>query len=335
MIRLVQPMVKIRRLLTVLGTGGLFVGAACLADDIQNRRFLETLPRDRRALLSENLDRFNRLSSDEQTAIRRLDKEIAEIASSNPVEQARYRALLHHYHLWFQELTDEQRTSLFAISDFDERFRLAQKLRRAETSGPKRGGPRIAKIRIGEFGIIPPFEAAFLLKVWQALPPEKRAEIEKKSIPKLREELRSQAKKLSVALEAFTPEQEKTLDEKLENDDEFKPFVDQMIRNHEKAVREGKVQKKADTPQKRYERPFAEFLYFEENRPHLVDPTRLTRFGESCPEWFHSTIDSLSADDARDYLTILYRLIYPLPTEMPESTKPTKSPIEPASKKAL
>ena len=323
-----------RRWTAVVGTAGLFVGAACLADDIQNRRFLETLPRDRRALLSENLDRFDRLSAAEQTAIRRLDKEIGEVAATNPVEQARYRALLHHYHLWFQELTDEQRAGLLATSDFDERFRLAQKLRRAESSGPKRGGPRIAKIRIGEFGIIPPFEAAFSLKVWQALPPEKRAEIEKKPIPKLREELRAQAKKLSIGFEAFTAEQEKTYDEKLEKDDEFKPFVDALIRNHEKAIRDGKVPKKADAPQKRYERPFAEFLFFEENRPHPVDPTRLTRFGESCPEWFHSTIDSLSADDARDYLTIVYRLIYPLPTEMPESTKPTKSSAEPASKKA-
>ena len=67
-----------RSWILALGSAGVFVGAACLGDDLQNRQFLETLPRDRRASLAENLDRFDRLSGSEQNLIRRRDKTIDE-----------------------------------------------------------------------------------------------------------------------------------------------------------------------------------------------------------------------------------------------------------------
>ena len=51
--------------------------------------------------------------------------------------------------------------------------------------------------------------------------------------------------------------------------------------------------------------------------------------------------DPLSPDDARQYLTILYRLLYPYPGEMPAESSPTKAatsqpaaPPRPAAKKA-
>ncbi len=306
---------------TVIGSAALFVGAVCLGDDLQNRQFLETLPRDRRATLAENLDRFDRLNGAEQTAIRRFDKEIEKL---EPEEQPRYRALLQQYHLWFQGLTDDQRTALLATTDLDERFRLARKFRLAEMAGPKRDGPRIAKIRTGDYGLIPPTEMAYFLKIWRDLPPEKRSEIEKKPFSKVRDELRSQAKKINFKFEPFPADQEKIYDEKLEKDDEFKPLIEQMARKVEQAVKKSEALKKAEAVQKRFEHPYAEFLYFEEHHPTPVDPGRLNRFGEWCPEWLHALTDSMSADDAREYLTILYRSIYPIPNEMPEPSKPTK-----------
>jgi len=311
-------------------TAGLVVGAVCLGDDLQNRQLLENLPRDRRTTLAENLARFDRLSGAEQTAIRRLDKTIEE---TDPVEQARYRTLLHQYHLWFQGLPEDQQENLLAITDLDERFRAARKLRLAESGGPKRDGPRIAKIRTGDYGMIGPYETAFFLKVWRELPPEQRAEIGKKAPAKLRDELRGQAKTAKVKFDPFPTDLEKLYDEKLEKDDEFKPLIEPMIRRVEQAIRKGEPATKADNAQKKFEHSFAEFRYFEENRPQPVDVARLTRFAESCPDWFHAMTDSLAADDARDYYTTVYRLIYPSPAEMPEPSKAAKTPGDAASKK--
>ena len=89
-----------------------------------------------------------------------------------------------------------------------------------------------------------------------------------------------------------------------------------------------------------FEHPFAEFLYFEENRPPAVSQKNLERFSADCPPWLHSMTDPLSPDDARQYLTILYRLLYPHPGEMPTETKSTKAATgppaapRPAAKKA-
>lgn len=318
----------IRPWLTVVWSTGLFVGAACWGDDLQNRQLLETLPRDRRSSLAENLDRFDRLGGAEQAAIRRLD---ATIAATEPVEQARFRSLLHHYHLWFQGLTEEQREQLLATTDLDERFTLARKLRVAEKVVPKRDGPRIARIRTGDYGLIGPYEAAYLLKIWRDLPPEKRAEIEKLPPSSLRDELKAQGKSLKLRFDRFPVDQEKLYDEKLEADPDFKP----LLHLAEQVPRKADATKKAEKAQKNFEHSFAEFLYLEDHRARPVDPARLERFAESCPHWFRVLTDSLAADDARDYYATLYRLIYPGPAdEMPEPVKPTKPAAADAAKKS-
>ena len=321
-----------RTSLLILGSTALFVGAACLGDDLQNRQLLETLPRDRRESLAENLAEFDRLSSTEQAAIRRLDETIA---TTEPTDQARYRSLLHHYHLWFQGLTVEQRDQLLATTDLDERFALARKFRMIEKAGPKRDGPRVARIRTGEFGLLGPYEAAYLLKVWKALAPEKQVELGKQPFVKIRDELKNQASSLKMSFDRdrFPGDQDKTYAAKLESEAEFK-LIEPILRKLEQAPRKAEATKKAANVLKKGEHPFAELLYFEDNRPRLVDQGRLERFASSSPDWFRAVTDSLSADDARDYYLLLYRLLYPSPAEMPEPVKPSKVGPETAIKKA-
>ena len=308
--------------MVVLWSSGLVIGAVCLGNDLQNRSLLETLPRNRRESLAANLAEFDRLGREEQASIRRLDETIA---ATEPVEQARFRSLLHHYHLWFQGLTDEQRSQLLATTDLDQRFQLARKFRLAENAGPNREGPRIARIRTGEFGLIGPFKAAQWLKVWHDLTPERRAEIAKNPPGKIREELTLAAKSMKIRLDRFSPAEEKAFTEKLEADPGFQPVIEPMLRKVEQSLRKGDASKKADSAQKKFEHPFAEFLYFEEHRPKPVDPARLERFASWCPDWFHLMTDSLSANDARDFYSILYRLI-PTVAEAVESAKPAKVP---------
>ena len=318
-----------KRLWTViLWSTGLIIGAVCLGDDLQNRLLLETLPRNRRETLAANLAQFDRLEPEEQASIRRLD---ATIASTDPIEQARFLALLHHYHLWFQGLTDDQRSQLLAITNLDERFQLARKFRLADNAGPKRDGIRIAGIRTGEFGLIGPIKAAQWLKVWHDLTPEKRAVLAKYPPMKLREELTLAAKSLKVRVDRFPTDQEKVYTEKLEADPEFQPIIEPMLRKVEQLLRKGDLEKRVDNAQKKFEHPLAEFRYFDDHRPKPVDPAKLERFAAWCPEWFHLMTDSLSAEDAREFYTILYRLI-PTVAENIEPDKPSKTPPAPASR---
>ena len=318
-----------RTSLLVLGTAGLFVGVACLGDDLQNRQLLETLPRDRRESLADNLAEFDRLPSAEQTEIRRLDEAIGTL---EPIDQARYRSLLHLYHLWFQGLPVEQRDQLLATTNLDDRFALARKFRLIEKAGPKRDGPRVARIRTGELGLIGPYEAAYLLKIWGAIPHEKRAELGKQSFVKIRDELKSQGDILKIHFDRFHDDRERTYDAKLESEADFQ-LIEPIIRKIEQAGRKPDASKKAVNTLKRWEHPLAEFLYFEDNRPRAVDPGRLERFITASPDWFRSATDSLPADDARDYYAILYRLLYPSPAEMPEAARPGKIAPEATPKK--
>ncbi len=107
--------------------------------------------------------------------------------------------------------------------------------------------------------------------------------------------------------------------------------ADEALRKAEAASRTAEAaRKKADSSQKKAEHPLAEFLYFEENRPRPVDPRNLERFAASCPPWLRAMVDPLSADDAREYLTIIYRQVYPHPAEIPADPGPARGPERPA-----
>ena len=311
----------------VLWSSGLVIGAVCLGDDLQNRLLLETLPRNRRESLAANLAEFDRLGTVEQASIRRLD---ATIAATNPIEQARFRSTLHHYHLWFQGLTDEQRNQLLATTDLDERFQLARKFRLAENAGPERESPRIARIRTGDFGLVGPYRAALWLKVWHDLTLGKRAEIAKSPPGKIREELTIAAQTMKTRLDRFSGDQARLVGAKLEADPEFQAVVEPMLRPVDQAVRQGDAGKNVNNAPQQVDQPLAEFRYFEEHRPKPVDPARLERFASWCPDWFRLLTDSLSADDARDFYTILYRLI-PDVAETVEPARPAKAPAAPVA----
>ncbi len=76
----------------------------------------------------------------------------------------------------------------------------------------------------------------------------------------------------------------------------------------------------------RVRRRLAENYYFIEHPPETVDPENLLRFETALPSWFRPSFDPLPPDEARRRLTILYRLVYPHPQEMPVEKAPRPSP---------
>jgi hypothetical protein len=322
----------------VLALGLLAAPFPARADEAENYQLLQAMPRERRVALAENLERFDKLDRAEQAAIRKLD---AEIARKDPVEQAKYRALLRRYHLWVNSLTDEQKKELREAPTPEARFALAQKFR-ARDAQTSRSGPRLAGIRTGDFGLVGPFEAAHLLRVWNKLDAAKKAEIEKQhERGRLFAAIRDETKAAGVRHVSFPADKESEYISRLEGDADLKRVFGPFAKGSDTPQRKLEaVQKKAEAARRWFEHPFAEFLYFEENRPHPVDQRNLERFSSACPHWLHAMTDPLSPDDARQYLTILYRLLYPHPGDMPIETKPTKAPAgppaapKPAAKKA-
>lgn len=318
-----QPRPMPCRGLALLGVAALSLGLACRPDDDQaNRALLATLPLDRRVDLLENLARFDALPASEQAAIRRLD---ATLAALPPDDQARFRALLQHYHVWFQGLTEEQRASLRNAADPEERARLAQQLRLAGLDKGRRPGSRLAGLRTGHFGLVAPLEMAGLLRVWLALPAERRAAIDRKSWAAIHAELRAEMRAQKIRPEELPADQEQRYDARLEANPDFRPLIEAKVRRVEKATGAGKADAatRAENALRRNEQAFAQFLYFEEHPPKAVTPDRLARFVEGTPEWLRAQTDSLSADDARAYYALLYRLVY-ASKEMPEPA-PSKS----------
>lgn len=301
--------------------------AAVLADEPGNRQILESLPLDRRASLAEKLQRFDGMSSADRQAIRRLD---AQIALLEPVERARLQSLLHRYHLWVLQLPLDQKQALLDAKTPQKRLQLILDYQKAQTVQRAKTGPRLAGIRLGDFGLIGPFDCASLLKAWRALPPDRQKELSRMPRSQLYSSLRDQARQMDLASPSLPDDREAAYDARLESDEEFKPLVDPLRRANTSSKGDSPASKQ-DSLQKRFENPFAQFLYFEENPPIEVDPANLERFVADAPDWFHTLIDSLSADDARAYVSTVYRLLYRHPAEMPES-KPKPGPQVPPRK---
>lgn len=299
------------------------------ADEAENSRRLQAMPRERRVALAENLERFDKLDATERAAIRKID---AAIAARDPVDQARYRTVLRRYHLWANGLTDDQKRDLKAAETPEARFALARKFRSkaVPAGGP---GPRIAGIRTGNFGLVGPYEAAHMLKVWNKLTPARKAEIEKQQERgRLFAAIRAESRPSGVKFEPFPAADDSSYAARLEGDPSFKPLLGPMVRWPDPTVKKvDPAQKKAENPQRRFEHPLAEFLYFDDHRPRPVAQKDLERFASACPEWLHAMTDPLSPDDARDYLTIIYRLLYPHPSEIPPVPKAAKAPSNPTA----
>jgi hypothetical protein len=302
-----------------LALAALAASPAAPTDEAENYRQLQAMPRERRIALSENLERFDKLGPAEQASIRKLD---AELSRLDPVEQARYRSLLRRYHLWANGLTADQKEQLNAAGSPEARFNLARKFRLKELEAGKTG-PRVFGVRTGDCGLVGPYEAAHLLRIWNRLTPVAKVVIEKhQERGRLIAEIRAKAKEVGVANQPFSRSEEDLYSVRLEADEEFKKLVGPLLKQSTK--------KGAPSP-KLPEHQFAEFLYFGDHKPKPISQKNLERFSASCPAWFHAMLDSLSPDDARSYLTILYRLLYPEPTEMPADVKPANPSAAPAA----
>ena len=301
------------------------------SDEAENYRRLQSMPVERRADLAENLARFDRLDPKEQAGLRKLD---ADLSRKDPVDQAKYRAILRRYHLWVNGLTDEQKAKLAAASGPAERFEVARKIRVAE-GVQSRKGPRLSGIRIGNYALDNPTEAAFLLRIWEKLTPAEQAEIAKRSGRQLRDQIRNHRSAVHITRDHALLSEESAYTARLEADPDYRAFLAGTVKRMaettqkkaETATRKNEAAaRKAGDPLRRMEQPYAAFLYFEDHPSKPIPPGNLDRFVASLPAWFLAMLDPLTAEDARDYLTVVYRQLYPYPDEMPDPARAKSTP---------
>ncbi len=270
------------------------------------------MPREQRLALWEKLTKFDALGPTERSAIEALNARITRLPA---VEQANYWAVLSRYHHWVQGLSEEQRNELNAAPP-TERMRVVTKLRAQErtTSGNRTVPPFL---QVVDFAAMSPLESAHRIKAWLELTPEKRAEIEAMPIQadqqKRLAEL-AQHVKLPVVTRLSKAEEDALL-AKIDANPQLKSWLG------------APEKKKADpTKSEKAKRRVAANYYFLEKPPAVVDSSRLMRFEAALPPWYRGEFDHLPPEEARRRLSILYRMVYPLPSGHARSAQADRIP---------
>lgn len=308
------------------------------ADEGENRKRLEAMPRERRVHLAGVLDRFDALPAGERSAVRELD---AGLAGLDPEVQARYRLLLRRYHVWVEGLDDAQKKQLASAGSVEAKLALVTKWRNAEREADTRTQKRlIFGVPPADLGTIPPFEMANALRVWRTLDAKERARVEKiDKIPARLQELVRIGRHNGVRGNPFPEAVEDALLDQLEADENVKTSFPKNLSRLEKSSDPDAVRKRrAEARKAPIRNPIhhlAESLYFLQHPPEPVSKAHLEQFEAEIPGWLRVFLDPLPPEDARRRLTILYRQVFPAGQEIPppsaEGPEKSKAPAKPAA----
>ena len=310
----IQNSVVGRFLLPVISGLAVILCAAALDLDVNWAR-LRGLPSERRAKLVENLKKFDLLySRSQQETLRQLDRKIYELPAET---RTQYLAALARYHNWLNQLPDAKQEELTGLPAA-ERMAAVKKL---VAEYPLRNPASSRFVRQVDLGEYSPFELASLFRIWQALGAVKRGEVEKfPAIPKRHDVMYKAAETKDIPYKIEQP----TIDEETSTTrlEEFAKrnrltlLVNELRKNKEKA--QGEVVRDLV-------RREAINHYFVENPPKPVAPERLSEFLAAFPPWLQSAFDSHSPEEAQRRLTIVYRLVFPYPSEIKPVQRPSSA----------
>jgi hypothetical protein len=286
------------------------VVAAAAVDPEQNWARLRSLSSERRAKLIGNLKNFDLLyARSKQDSLRELDRRIHAFP---PEQREHYLAVLRRYHNWLNQLPENKQDELNELPPA-ERMAAVNKLV-IDYPIPKTSTPRFLQmVDVGEYS---PFELASLYLVWQAMTPQKRAQVERmSSVQKRHDEMQIVADQAKIPHEVKPPEFDDARWAK-----QYEDFVkakrptlvlNDLKKKKEEAVRNEILRREAIT------------YYFLEFPRTAVTPERLADFLAGFPPWLKTVFDHHPPDEARRRLTIVYRLVFPAPAEIKPTVRPT------------
>jgi hypothetical protein len=286
---------------------GLLHGSIARASENENWERLRAMPLEQRRILAGKLTDFNGLSRDERAAVRAIDAKVEALSSA---DRATYRSVLRRYHAWLRSLPPEKQKAIEA-APADQKITLIAKFRSEETV-PTAETPSSAALKVTDLSGPSVYSAARLLKTWLELSDAERKDVEKKDFADRNGRLNELARKKNVKLQPFDLS-ENEISEIMKKIDTNTPFR-MLIGNSAKG--KGKSEEKSTKARRR----IAENYHAITTTPKAVKPEALFRFESAMPSWVRAQFDVLPPADAKRRLTILYRLIYPHPEEMPQSS---------------
>ncbi len=281
---------------------------------------LKALPADRRKKLVDNLSRFDAvLTSEQQQALRDLDRRIQAL---DPSRQAEYFATLRRYHNWLSRLPDDRRDEIMRTPAGERLAAIAKLASQPRYKVPSdRTPPFLQLAAIGEYS---PFELAAIFKIWQVLTPGQRKDVEKPLNNSVRLQVLfrlGEAKKLPREI----------LPEGYDEQSLLGDIEPHLKRAHPVLVEE--LKKRNEKSAQIMRRLAINFFYLtpqQKGAVKRVAPDKLDQFVASFPWWIQSAFESYPPDEARRRLTIVYRLVFPHPSEI--KLAPRQSPGPPGSR---
>jgi hypothetical protein len=284
---------------------------------------LRAMPLERRTQLAEKLATFDALPSNQKSAVRSFDSRVQEL---EPDKRDDYLKLLRRYHLWRRSLTDAQRKKIDDAPTPTTRIKIVETLREEQR---KRVSAEIEKanwIQISSLNELTLFWSAHHLVIWFLLDDAERTQVDK--IP-------DRAARLTRLREIGQKKKAKKAFQHI--DQEFQSDIDGVIKQMEQqAAARGQPQPKDAIKKKgqiiNKSSPFTrkvELKFLTNHQNPKVDAKHLSWFEQECPNWLRESLDSLPPEAARRRLAVLYRLVFPDGTEIPEP-KRKASPPSPA-----
>jgi len=298
---------------------------AATIDPEKNWARLRALPPNERQRLDENLRRFDLLySPDQQQHLRDLDRRVNE---SEPTRQVEYRAALRRYHNWLNLLPETKQEELKQTPPA-ERMVLVKKLLR-DHSAPK--GVSAQFLRFIDVGEDTPFELAAIYKIWDTLNPDERRQVEQVPRgPRRREALFKLGDKRDLPRE-IKPD---GFDE-----ERWAGELEAFARKNRPALLLEELKKKQEARrQEILRRQMINYHYLEkDHQPKPTTPERLAEFLALFPLWLQGSFDHYPPEEAKRRLTIVYRLVFPAPSEIKSTQRASGAPpaAAPATKPGL
>jgi hypothetical protein len=298
--------------LPVISAAAVLLAAAAF-DPESNWARLRALPSARRAKLVDNIKKFDLLyTGQQQASLRELDRRINELSDES---RAQYLDVLNRYHNWLNQLPDTKQEELSALPPA-ERMAAVKKLVADFPLSRPVTARFLRRVDLGEYS---PLELASLFMIWRALTPQKRREIERlPAIPRRHLEMNKVADAKDIPHEITLPNFDET-----KAAASFEKFVrdnnrPMLLLSEPKKKKEG-IQ--AELARDILRRQAINF-YFSEHPQKPVTPERLSAFLAAFPPWLQSAFDPHPPEEAQRRLTVVYRLVFPHPSEIEPSQNP-------------
>ena len=285
-------------------------GAGGVVDD-SNWERLRSMSLDQRQFLAAKLKEFDVLPREEQVSIRKLDDELQKLPRQNREEAY---SVIRRYHLWLSSLSEADRNELNNLPP-DKKMERIRVLREGQ---PPASSDYPSDLHPSVFGSNSPYDLANQIKTWLSLTPDRKTSLmnmKESDRGRKLNEFRQEMKIVPVARPIPSASDEQFAAER------WKAFRNQANIPALKKF-DDPDNKEFQEKKTRRLRRVAEARAFEGRTVEKVRTDRLLEFASQMPPWIRALFDGLSPELARQQLTLLYRLVFPAPTEI--------SPAKPA-----